>query len=257
MTVILGDTFAATGSGTWSYPHVGTVLGIVLQIPDPTSMGKVYGTEILRAKGLGVYAPLSEAGSMRCRAVFNAEEVTYDIGHSPVGVAFDLPYGLELDITEILSEVPTGGGGTGVTGYGSIGGFCSGTFPTWNGPDLPTWCGYDAGSWAGTDATGIVVPATDFYHFSLLARVTSGTVNPDALGLEWHSVASSSVDFGYYYESAWPQSETTTAEFFNGILSNFGTKVDAGTRILPRIWTIGGDPATYDFLNLIVVACNT
>lgn len=112
MTVILGASTTVSGSGTWTYPDVGLVIGLVLEVPDPGSMGRFYGTEILRAQNLGVYAPISEAGRLIGRPVFNDQFVTYDIGKAPIGLAYDLADALSLSVTEILSETPpTGGGG--------------------------------------------------------------------------------------------------------------------------------------------------
>lgn len=105
-----------TGSGTWTYPDPSVIIGLVLQVTAVSDDVSVWGSSILRYRSPGVYAAIDEAGQLHAQPIWNATEVTYDIGKSPQGLAWDLANDVTVTATEILSETPPtgGGGGTGV-----------------------------------------------------------------------------------------------------------------------------------------------
>lgn len=121
MPVTFGTTQSLSGAGTWTYPDVGLVIGLKLDVTAFDEHGKTWGTEIVRYRDIGVWAPITEAGTMHAQPVWNGEEVTYDIGNGPVGLAYDLAPGTTINATEILSESPpSGGGGSAVTAHAQL-----------------------------------------------------------------------------------------------------------------------------------------
>lgn len=120
MPVTFGTTQSLSGAGTWTYPDVGLVIGLKLDVTAGGDPQKTWGTEIVRYRDLGVWAPITEAGVMHAQPVWNAEEVTYDVGKGPVGLAYDLASGVTVNATEILSETPPTGGGGGTPGMASV-----------------------------------------------------------------------------------------------------------------------------------------
>lgn len=115
MPVTFGATQPLSGAGTWTYPDVGLVIGLKLDVTSPGPAPREWGTEIVRFRDLGVFAPITEAGKMLGRGIYNDTEVTYDVGKGPIGLAYDLASGVTINATEILSETPPSGGGGGGT----------------------------------------------------------------------------------------------------------------------------------------------
>jgi hypothetical protein len=119
LPVTFGASTTVTGAGEWTYPDTGLVIGLKLDVTTIPLASRTWGTEVIRYRDLGVWAPVTEAGKMHAQPVWNDQEITYDVGKGPVGLAYDLASGVSITATEILSETPpSGGGGSGpVTAY--------------------------------------------------------------------------------------------------------------------------------------------
>jgi hypothetical protein len=184
LPVTFGTTTTLTGAGTWTYPDVGLVIGLKLDVTDPGVAARNWGTEIVRYREVGVWAPITEAGKMHSQPFWNDQEVTYDVGNGPVGLAYDIEPGVTITATEILSETPPSGGGGGVIGTILYDSGAATSIPSgvWTQCVPDTVLLHTADAVISTDGTGGVnVHQHGVYFISTVLYIGTGTTVSNAI----------------------------------------------------------------------------